>query len=103
MIDVREWLVGRTPRPPREIADRLAALAGESRVENEAGLAELFVQQAASLLSRAASDRTGATELLLADSLITYAMEAAASDHDRFEEIAERAMMVIAQAGRVQA
>ena len=99
MIDVSEWLEQRTPRPPAEIAERLGALVGDARVDNEAALADLLVQHAAALLGRVTSDRSGATELLLADSLITYAMEAAASDHDHFEEIAERAMMVIATAG----
>ena len=99
MIDVSEWLEQRTPRPPAEIAERLGALVGDARADNNGALADLLVQHAVALLGRVTSDRSGATELLLADSLITYAMEAAASDHEHFEEVAERAMILIATAG----
>jgi hypothetical protein len=101
LIEVSNWLAQRTPRPPAEIAARLAAIVGDAKAEGEADLAELFVNHAVALLPGVASDRSGATELLLVDALITYAMEAAASDHDTFEEVAERSMKLIAAtAGR---
>ena len=71
----------------------------DARVDDEVALADFFVQRAVALLGTVGSDRSAASELLLADALITYAMEAAASDHDRFEEVAERAMMSVARAG----
>ena len=99
MIEVSAWLAQRTPRPPAEISARLASIAGDERVADEAALADLFVQHAVALLGNVASDRSGASELLLADALITYAMEAAASDHEHFEAIAERAMKLVAGTG----
>jgi hypothetical protein len=96
LIEVGDWLAQRTPRPPAELAERLAMIAGDAKVHDEAALADVLVRHAVALLANVASDRSGATVLLLADALITYAMEAAASDHEKFEAIAERSMKVIA-------
>lgn len=77
------------------------ALVGDGRATDAGGLAELFVAEAAALIENLGEERSSAIDLLVADSLITYALEAGADDHDRFESIAEQAMQVIARiAGR---
>ena len=101
MIHAGEWLASRTPAPPKELADRLSALIGADRCESSAALAELMLGRASALLSNVRDDRSGAFDLLAADALITYAMEAAADDHSRFEELSARAAELIASsAGR---
>jgi hypothetical protein len=101
VIAAGEWLASRVPAPPDALARRLEALVGDARVEDVGALAELFVAEAAALIENLGDDRSAAADLLAADSLITYALEAAADDHDRFEAVAEQAMSVIARvAGR---
>ena len=96
-IHAGRWLADRTPRPPAQLVDRLAAVVGDARVVDHAALAELFIERATSLLRNVRDDRSGATDLLVADALITYAMEAAAADHSRFDDIAHRAMLAVAE------
>jgi hypothetical protein len=100
LIGVGDWLAQRTPPPPADLAGLLASVAGDATVDDEAALAVFLVQHAVTLLDTVSADRSGAPQLLLADALITYAMEAAASDHERFEAIAGRAMNLIAATGR---
>lgn len=95
MIDVAEWLAARTPAPPPELIERIAAIAGNRSCSDATELAGFLVTEAESLLENLRDDRSGAFDLLVADALITYAMEAAATDHDRFDETAARAMGVI--------
>jgi hypothetical protein len=63
-------------------------------------MAELMLERAAALLGNLRDDRSGAFDLLVADALITYAMEAAADDHDRFDELSARGAAMIAGASR---
>lgn len=95
MIDVAGWLATRTPAPPPELTERIAAIAGNRSCSDSTELAGFLVTEAESLLEKLRDDRSGAFDLLVADALITYAMEAAASDHERFDETAARAMGVI--------
>ena len=95
MIDVAVWLATRTPAPPPELNERIAAIAGNRTCSDATELADFLVAEAESLLERLRDDRSGAFDLLVADALITYAMEAAATDHDRFDETVSRAMPVI--------
>ncbi len=96
MIDVGEWLATRTPVPPQVLFDRIAACVGNRQCENENALAQLFVSEAANLLRSLGDDRTSAFDLLAADALITYALEAAADDHQGIDVIASESMSVIA-------
>ena len=101
MIQAAEWLASREPAPPSALSKRLGALVGDANVPDLGALAELFVAEAAALVEKLGDDRSAASDLLAADALITYAMEAAAADHDRLENIAGTAMQVIARvAGR---
>lgn len=97
MIDVAEWLSSRKPAPPEELSERIASLVGHARVTDFPAVADLFVSQASELLENLGADRSAATDLLVADALITYAMEAAAENHDDIEPVAARATAAIAR------
>lgn len=58
-------------------------------------MAGLFINTAAGLLASLSDDRTGAYDLLTADALITYAMEASANDQTELEAAGRLAMHVI--------
>ena len=100
MIHVGEWLASRTPAPPKELANRLSTLLGGETCADSTAMAELMLERAAALLGNLRDDRSGAFDLLVADALITYAMEAAADDHDRFDELSARGAAMIAGASR---
>ncbi|HET9985454.1 MAG TPA: hypothetical protein VFQ38_17765 [Longimicrobiales bacterium] len=71
-----EWLDARTPAPPPELRSRMAdALAPAQTLPGALAEAALSCLQAA--LARG-GDRAAALDLLAADALLTYAMEAAA-------------------------
>ena len=100
MIDAAGWLATRTPAPPPELAERIGAIAGTRSCSDVTELAGFLVAEAESLLENLRDDRSSAFDLLIADALITYAMEAAALDHDRFDDTASRAMEVISTVAR---
>lgn len=58
-------------------------------------MSELFIRSAADLLGTLRDNRTGAFDLLTADALITYAMEASANNEANLETAARLAMQVI--------
>ena len=92
-IRLADWLASRTPRPPRELADRLASIAGDEACMH-AEIAAALIAKATTILSRLGDDRSSAADLLAADALVTYAMEAAADGGD-VDEIARSAMLAI--------
>ena len=88
---LREWLDARTPPPPPRLAQRMSEAVAECAGGGSPGAAtssipELLTMAAAKLLerttSRSASSpaRASALDLLAADALLTYALEAAAED-----------------------
>jgi len=89
-----DWLASRTPRPPQELSARLEQIVGDDACKDYE-IAETLVAKAKGILSNVGNDRTAALELLAADALITYAMEAAA-ESDSVERVAEQAMIEIA-------
>jgi len=77
------WLAGREPRPPDGLAasiSREAAAADPPRGESLASaLADLAFGRLDGVASSSRHDRVAAHDLLLADALITYALEAQAA------------------------
>ena len=98
MIDIGEWLASRAPAPPPELAARLAHVAGGRTCADSVSLSLLLVSEARALLEQLCDDRSAALDLLVADSLITYALEAAAEDCSQFETTASSAIERIAAA-----
>jgi len=76
------WLAAREPNPPTELAKRLEAAVVAADLVAVEGVPEGLAEAAFPLLDRASvanrSDRSVAAELLVADALITYALEAQA-------------------------
>ncbi len=58
-------------------------------------MAGLFITTAAGLLGSLSDDRASAFDLLTADALITYAMEASANDQAQLEAASRLAMQAI--------
>lgn len=92
-ISIAKWLASRTPPPPTELADRLRGVT-EHESCDAGGLSRRLVDIACGILAHVGDDRESALDLLTADALITYAMEAAAADGD--DSAAEQAMKSIA-------
>ena len=97
MIVVGEWLASRDPAPPPELAARLAEIVGPS-VCADGELPDALADLAQQLLAGLCEERQGALDLLAADALITYALEAAAEDCHGVEEAAGRVLGTISTA-----
>lgn len=95
-----DWLATRQPRPPDALAARIAALldGGPSwgdLVEMHLSAADRTLR---ALLTRKATDRSAALDLLAADALVTYAFEAASDDPATLEARATTAMRQLSSA-----
>jgi hypothetical protein len=98
-ILLADWLATRTPQPPAALVDRMKKIVGvQSCAESE--LSNALVDAAVTVFDDLTDDRASAIDLLAADALITYAMQASA-DSD-VERAASSAMMRIANAMRAQ-
>jgi hypothetical protein len=76
-ISIAEWLAARAPSAPDVLANRLRDLAGTKQCL-EGDLPQSLIEIASAAFSHLDDSRDSALELLAADALITYAMEAAA-------------------------
>jgi len=95
MIDVGEWLASRSPAPPADLSNRMSSLVGAKQCADESEMAALFIHAAAGLLASLSDDRLAAYDLLTADALVTYAMEASADDPSRLDAAASLAMQAL--------
>jgi len=81
-VTVADWLRERDPAPPARLAARIERAIGTRRAEPAAQAAEVCLEACERLLAdvagRTASGRESALDLLAADALATYALEAAA-------------------------
>lgn len=96
MNTLREWLATRKPEPPPKLAERLAEIVGDEAFDG-ASTADVLIERGIQTLRTALSDRDGALDLLAADALITYAMEAAADDFATMDATAADAIQRIAR------
>ena len=92
---LKEWLASRTPPPPARLAARLDAALPHPTAESRDQMPRSLVESASAILRdalvRSSSERNGtaALDLLAADALITYAVEAAAEDCERFAALTD--------------
>ncbi|HEX2722399.1 MAG TPA: hypothetical protein VHM24_05740 [Gemmatimonadaceae bacterium] len=100
-IRLTDWLASRAPSAPPALARRLHDLLGDAEVSNPAHLPDVLIDRAAHVLARIGDDRTAATDLLAADALITYAMEAAAEFCLDVASIASQAVEKLASVHRL--
>jgi uncharacterized membrane protein len=93
---VGEWLARRTPSPPELLRSRIDAALGagldDDVVNTERVCLDAAQRVLTHLLGEGRGDRHEAADLLAADALLTYALEFAADDPQRFDEQATRAM-----------
>ena len=96
MTALRDWIASRKPEPPAQLARRLAEIVGDETF-NGASSANILIDRGVETLRSVTSDREGALDLLAADALITYAMEAAADDLSTMGSTAAVAIQRIAR------
>ena len=94
-VTLRTWLGSRSPAAPQALAERLASIVGPEALDGEMS-ANILLEQGLITIRSALTDRDGALDLLAADALITYAMEAAADDFATMNEKAAEAIQRIA-------
>lgn len=93
-IRLSDWLASRSPLPPLELSERLSKIVGDSSSATD-DLSAALLKLGLGVLANVGDDRAAAPDLLAADALITYAMEAAA-ESDAIESAATDAMREIA-------
>jgi hypothetical protein len=93
-VRVADWLASRAPLPPAALAKRIADAVGDVTC-SRAALPAALVDHALGLLRSIGSTRDSADDLLAADALITYAMEAAAKSCRDLDSIAADAALRI--------
>lgn len=98
-IRLADWLASRTPLPPPALAARIAAAVGDASC-TKAALPGTLVEQALGFLKLIGDARESADDLLAADALITYAMEAATENCRQLDAIAADAAKRIASTER---
>ncbi|MEO5510731.1 MAG: hypothetical protein ABIS27_08870 [Longimicrobiales bacterium] len=79
--ELMEWLDSRTPQPPAALREKLVELLAAHCSTTEGAIASTLGEAAITALAKAiekCDDRSSAMDLLAADALLTYAMEAAA-------------------------
>ncbi|MEO5903411.1 MAG: hypothetical protein ABIQ55_05300 [Gemmatimonadaceae bacterium] len=95
-MTLSEWLATRKPPPPAALVERLRDIIGAEALETQAS-ASVLLEKGIATLRSALSDRDGALDLLAADALITYSMEAAAEGCATMDETAADAIQRIAR------
>ena len=94
-MTLRDWLQARSPRPPDQLAERIADVLGHA-APSDADPASACLNAAEALLtdllSRRSAGRESALDLLAVDALTTYAFEAASASPETIPERAGEAM-----------
>jgi hypothetical protein len=86
-MDIKSWLRARRPSPPERLVARMEAALGKTNATTQSGaLVEAAAKILEDLARHGANDRSAAIDLLAADALITYAIEAAIEDVATFPE-----------------
>jgi hypothetical protein len=87
---LKEWLASRSPTPPGRLAARLSAAIPAGPESNSPEAPGVLITAALAVLRQTITEpsdernRAAALDLLAADALITYAVEAAAEDCESF-------------------
>lgn len=96
---LRDWLASRTPSPPPRLAARLAAAVPASASSDSNDTPRSLIAAAAGILretvDQPSNERNGtaALDLLAADALITYAVEAAAEDCEKLAALTDEMIL----------
>jgi hypothetical protein len=99
-VTVGDWLAAREPAPPPRLAERVASAVGARTAEPAERAAEVCLEACEQLLADVAArptpGRESALDLLAADALATYSLEAAAGSPESLEARARDAMQRLA-------
>jgi len=101
-VILRDWLAHREPSPPRELRERVEALAlaVPERTDDIGGTLLDAAEAALIGLSRLpVNERSTALDLLAVDALVTYALESASQDPEQLPALSEHAMTRLSSAG----
>lgn len=91
-VNVAAWLSTRQPPVPPALGERLTQVIDPQVTSVSRDLPAMLVERAKQLISGLPEGRSAALDLLTADALITYAMEAAADDAALLEEAATHSL-----------
>ena len=91
-VRIVDWLATRVPAPPAALATIISKSVGEVECDRRS-LPDRLIDAAVRILNELGNGRESANDLLVADALITYAIEAAAEGRGDLE----RASMKIAE------
>lgn len=97
-----DWLASRTPSPPPRLAARLAAAVPASESSDPDDTPRSLIAAAATILQatvdQPGNERNGtaALDLLAVDALVTYAVEAAAEDCEKFAALTDEMILRLA-------
>jgi hypothetical protein len=98
---VEDWLASRTPPPPELLRRRIVVALGAGIAADVATTDGACLDAAervlAGLCGQGSGERHEAADLLAADALVTYALEFAADNPERFEQQATRAIQRFGQ------
>lgn len=89
-MTVRDWIGSQSPPPPSRLAGRLSAALSAADRSTHHETPRVLLDAATGILRQSIQEpnrlrsRSAALDLLAADALITYALEAAADDCDSF-------------------
>jgi uncharacterized membrane protein len=99
-MTVGDWLASREPAPPPRLTARVVTAVGSRIAEPAERAADVCLDACESLLAeiaaRPSQGRESALDLLAADALATYSLEAAAESPGSLEERARQAMKRLA-------
>ena len=98
-IQLSDWLASRTPAPPTEMFGRLKEIIGDIAVR-ESEIPSALLDRAVEVLASVGTDRDAAIDLLAADALITYAMEASAELNQDVADFSSQAAKKVAEVYR---
>ncbi|MEO5590609.1 MAG: hypothetical protein ABIS03_13560 [Gemmatimonadaceae bacterium] len=96
-VRLADWLQSRVPPPPPSLAALLSRVAGD-KWSAEVMLYDELATLARDILASIGEDRASAGDLLAADALISYAMEAAAEECTDVNAAALRVIAIVGQA-----
>ena len=97
-VRIVDWLATRVPAPPAALAKIIST--GVDDIEcDKRSLPDHLVDAAVRILNQLGDGRESANDLLAADALITYAIEAAAEEHGDLEKLPMQIAERIAVAG----
>ncbi|MDQ3812007.1 MAG: hypothetical protein M3336_17130 [Chloroflexota bacterium] len=101
-MTVARWLATRTPQPPDLLLKRISDALGDMARRPAVDTSEVCLAAAEGIVSRllhqGTDSRDQALDLLAADSLVTYAFEAAS---DRPEEMGDQAARAMSRISRL--